>query len=767
MMLTTLAIAVLAAPAVAPAAAEEKNMMPKPDAGNVTLTLDEFNRLNELAAKPLKRVELPPTSYSLKRADFRLKVEEDLVTGTIVLQGEVLVKGMVKVPLTTGMTILNAHQDGRVIPIEFANGTQTAILSGPSEFTMTLDAALPLHIEAGRAVMSLPVPACGSSTLTLAMPGDHTTVNIAPGLITNHASEGAHTAIEATLVPGEAANLSWATRETGTPAAAREVRYLADVKTLVTVREAELSLAALADITVVQGEPEQFAVEIPEGYEVTGATGPTLDSNEVQGNKLLLHVTDSSERSHEFLITMERSLGTATSANVPMVSFDNAQRETGELLVEGAGTLELTGREGTGLKRMDVKEANAYLRSLAHFPPQAAYRYHKQAGETPSLALEWVRFPDSSVLAAVAESAVVTTMVTSEGKSLTEVRLTVKNQAQPFLKVDLPPGATILSADVAGEKVKPVEGPDGNRVPLLRPGFRPTGTYEVSFVFLHSGTPFARKGGSELALPPMDVPIDMLAWEVFLPEQYKVKDFGGDVVSADLMTADVQNGGFRDVGTANAVQAGVAGGVGGGIFHSPINDRLESMGPGQISGTVTDQTGAAIPGARVTVTIPATAQKLLATANVAGTWVVSGVPSGTVHIAVSANGFQTLAQNLSYNAQGAVALAQKLSVGASANTVEVESENAEVSGPISQKEVSNMALNGRNFTQLTTLSPGTANTTNGPVNGPSQNVVNLQRRVAGVLPVTVDVPRAGTAFHFVRPLVVAEETKVTFAYKSR
>jgi len=52
-------------------------------------------------------------------------------------------------------------------------------------------------------------------------------------------------------------------------------------------------------------------------------------------------------------------------------------------------------------------------------------------------------------------------------------------------------------------------------------------------------------------------------------------------------------------------------------------------------------------------------------------------------------------------------------------------------------------------------------------NAPSSNVMNLQRRVAGVLPVAVDVPRNGIAFPFVRPLVVDEETRVTFGYKSR
>ncbi len=35
----------------------------------------------------------------------------------------------------------------------------------------------------------------------------------------------------------------------------------------------------LADITVVQGETSQFQFEFPTGYEVTGVTGPTLDSS--------------------------------------------------------------------------------------------------------------------------------------------------------------------------------------------------------------------------------------------------------------------------------------------------------------------------------------------------------------------------------------------------------------------------------------------------------------------------------------------------------
>jgi hypothetical protein len=50
---------------------------------------------------------------------------------------------------------------------------------------------------------------------------------------------------------------------------------------------------------------------------------------------------------------------------------------------------------------------------------------------------------------------------------------------------------------------------------------------------------------------------------------------------------------------------------------------------------------------------------------------------------------------------------------------------------------------------------------------PSQNVIDLQRRATGVLPVRIDVPRAGRSHQFVKPLVVDQETTVTLRYKRR
>jgi hypothetical protein len=734
---------VLAFLLAAPAWAQDK-MIPVPPSGSVTLTLEEYNRLVELASKQPKHIEAAPLPYSIKRAELKFKVANDKAMGAIELQGETFAKGETKVALASGITILDARQEGKNLPLEQESSTQTAILNGPAEFSVTLDVGLPLNIETGRASMSMPVPPAGSAQLTLEVPGDHTNVHLNPGLITGRTSANGVTTIEATLVPGQPANLSWATREVVAPVVPREVRFLSNVKTLVSVSEADIRLAVLADISVVQGEPAQFEIAIPEGYEVTGTTGASVDTSEVQSGTLTLKVNSPAQRTQEFLISLEKETG-ATKAEVPFLSVKSAQSETGEVLVEGVGTMELTATEGGSLKRMDFKETNPYLRSLARATMQAAFRYHRGATETPKLALEWTRFPDSSVLAAVAERAVITTLVTNEGRSLTEVRLTMKNQAQPFLKVELPQGASIVSADVAGEKVKPVEGSDGNRVPLLRPGFRPSGDYEVSFVFMHSGTPFAKKGGSEISLPRMDVPISILQWEVFLPEQYKVKDFGGDAISANLVPASYPlmeaNGGADHLGAAS------------GFYHRriapPPPPPSAPLLSGQIAGYLVDQSGAAISNAEISVTQLDVGVTRTAVTDDSGHWVVSGLPSGRMQIRTNARGFQSEIRSLQYDANSPTSLSFALSVSSVSQSVTVMAETGEM-----QTESRRIERDLKKQQQAAQ-------------NAASQNVFNLQQRVAGVLPVRFDVPRAGKSYRFVRPLVLDEETRVTFTYKTK
>ena len=753
------AVAVLASIFALPASAQRMLEPAPPAAGNVTLSLDEYNRLLALANRPGKAFEAPPLPYVLNRAELKFRVNNIDVLGSIQIDGQTLGAITTKVPLTTGMTILEARQGLRPLPLLLDNGAHVAVLPGTSDFSVNLEAGLPLSIETGRASFTLPVPSAGSVRLTLTVPGDRANVQLNHGIITHRASVNGNTEIEATLVPGQMASVWWATREVVAPVVPREVRFLSDVKTLVSVSETDLQIAALADISVLQGDASQFSLAIPDGFEVTSVNGPSLESSEVQNGVLLLKIAGHGRTTHEFLISMERPLSDVKAA-APILALKDAQRETGEVLVEGQGTIELTAKESGGLKRLDVKEINPYLRALSRYSLQTAFRYHRQPGESPALDLEWTRFPDASVLSAVAERAEVTTLVTSEGRSLTEVKLTVKNQAQPFLKVDLPVGASILTADVGGEKVKPVQGADGSRVPLLRVGFRPAGAYTVSFVFMHSGIPFAKKGDSDLVLPKMDIPISVLEWEVFLPERYKVKEFGGDALSASLWPGNYEL--YAKVQNPSFVSGGVVSGVSGGIGSLSVNGRsyssLTALAPGvtlsygQLGGVIMDPNGAVLPNALVEVQNTATHATRSTTTSAEGRWIIPGLPNGTYRVTASATNFQNRSSTITYDPANPVSFPIALTVGSVSEMVEVSADSVSI-----DTESAQLSARKDKHKKLAPPTPPPA----------SANVYNLQQRVAGVLPVPVIIPRDGTSYRFLRPLVLDEETRLSFAYKSK
>jgi hypothetical protein len=136
--------------------------------------------------------------------------------------------------------------------------------------------------------------------------------------------------------------------------------------------------------------------------------------------------------------------------------------------------------------------------------------------------------------------------------------------------------------------------------------------------------------------------------------------------------------------------------------------------------------------------------------------------SGSYKARTDAPGFKSNILNLNYNANQPSMYEFPLSVGNVSETVEVTAQAAQVQTETSSISADKAPFNDRNYLQLQQLAPGVSN-----LNTASANVVNLQKRVAGVLPVAIDVPRAGTSFSFVRPLVLDEETKVTFSYKSR
>ncbi len=133
-----------------------------------------------------------------------------------------------------------------------------------------------------------------------------------------------------------------------------------------------------------------------------------------------------------------------------------------------------------------------------------------------------------------------------------------------------------------------------------------------------------------------------------------------------------------------------------------------------VTGTVHDPTGGNAPGSEVTLTNVATGIRRTTTANDAGNYLFLSVPPGRYTLEASHAGFDTLhVQPFVLEVNQTATFDLKLSLGQVQQTVSVTAEgeaiqasSSELGSVVEQKRVVDLPLNGRNFTQLLTLSPG-------------------------------------------------------------
>ena len=141
---------------------------------------------------------------------------------------------------------------------------------------------------------------------------------------------------------------------------------------------------------------------------------------------------------------------------------------------------------------------------------------------------------------------------------------------------------------------------------------------------------------------------------------------------------------------------------------------------GQITGTVRDNTGAVVNGAKVTIRDTAKGVDRQTTSNTDGEYLVSGLSAGSYDVSVTAAGFKTFqAKGVKLDVGQKTRVDVPLTVGATNTEVlvtgqsvaQVETQSSDLSGIVTGKEITQLELNGRNFTQLVTLVPGVSNQT--------------------------------------------------------
>jgi Carboxypeptidase regulatory-like domain/TonB-dependent Receptor Plug Domain len=138
---------------------------------------------------------------------------------------------------------------------------------------------------------------------------------------------------------------------------------------------------------------------------------------------------------------------------------------------------------------------------------------------------------------------------------------------------------------------------------------------------------------------------------------------------------------------------------------------------GSISGTIKDASGAALPGVTVTLANPSAAVTRTATTDASGVFVSPLLPPGTYTVSAELSGFKKIERshvilptasriNLGDLVLEVGNVAETLTVEAPVGRLQIQSESAERSDLVTNTQLRDLALNGRNITDLFKTIPG-------------------------------------------------------------
>ena len=165
------------------------------------------------------------------------------------------------------------------------------------------------------------------------------------------------------------------------------------------------------------------------------------------------------------------------------------------------------------------------------------------------------------------------------------------------------------------------------------------------------------------------------------------------------------------------------------MFSTAPRARAQEVNVAEVDGHVTDPSGASVAGASVKMTEVETHQVHAFTTDSGGEFRFPNLPIGSYILEVSATGFKAYRQTgitleVAHNVEQNVTL----QVGATTDTVEVtanagmvETKDSAIAQVMEQRKIVDLPLNGRNLTQLLTLTGGGTSTPGGDLTG-SKNI---------------------------------------------
>src|SRR5229473_5075617 len=202
----------------------------------------------------------------------------------------------------------------------------------------------------------------------------------------------------------------------------------------------------------------------------------------------------------------------------------------------------------------------------------------------------------------------------------------------------------------------------------------------------------------------------------------------------------------RPLIAAMAIIAAVCMGTGLlSLTLAPVVQAQAGLSTGSIQGTILDPHGSSVPAAKVSITSKATGAKLQAEMSPSGTYNSGPLAPGEYLVRVEASGFKSVELPANVQVGNITTSSVTLEVGATTTVISVEgaaitlnTEQSTIQGVVTQQQIENLPINGRNFLDLAQLEPGVQIQDGGNLGKDGYSSISFAGRFARTARVEVD-----------------------------
>jgi hypothetical protein len=492
------------------------------------ISVEEYKVLRAKAYPAEREPEPPPIEATLTRVDYDLQVAGDLAAGHANLTVDVLKDGWVRVPVPSGLLVREARLDGKLVSlVPGASGKNgghlSALLSHAGRSVLTLDIDVSVTTSTGDESISLPSTESGVTRASVQLPRQGIDLRVGGGILSDKSEDGGETRWLAYGRGNEALTFTWR-KKTEDHHIELPLRMRGALTQLTSLAEDSTAIYAEARLTIVQGAAREVRIQLPEKVTINQVSGAMVADWEMKNGELAVSFLEPIEHTAGFVLNGEARLPRDGVIDVPLLRLLNTERDTGGFAVEIVGAGEIKSQRAEGLDDADATDLGEMIASRQS-PALVAFRTKPGDAAAPrTLSVNVARYDQQAVLMANVEEARYDILMSADGKELVQARYAVRNNQRNFVKIALPPGASVWSAVLGGRPVRPGQAPDGSLLlPLEKShGGEDAPAFVVELMYVTKSNAWQEKGKETVTLPALDLPISRTGLLLYYPPMFKV-----------------------------------------------------------------------------------------------------------------------------------------------------------------------------------------------------------------------------------------------------